>query len=398
MRIGILGLLTESENKGCLALTYSFFCILESLAEKHNMTLDVVVFNDIPVKRMYKMFERTDYSKKDFSQFVKLKLSNINYVVVKKKVFFQRKPEICDLVFDFTQGDSFTDLYGEWRYYHLTYVKKAIISKNIPLVLGNQTIGPFKNPNIERDASEVLRQAKAVYARDLLSYNYAQKLVDREIKLTTDVAFFLPYNKHKLKSNAEIIRIGINVSGLLWNNGYTGNNEFRLTVDYKRYIRNLLTTLLKDNRYEVHIIMHVFSENENNVDNDHIPALCLKEEFPKLILAPAYESPIEIKNYIAAMDFFIGARMHSTIAALSAGVPVLPFSYSRKFEGLFDSLTYKYIVEGTRETTERALDYSLECIEKRELLQQKICESMKIVEKEKEELFSEYEKLIYGDT
>ena len=61
-------------------------------------------------------------------------------------------------------------------------------------------------------------------------------------------------------------------------------------------------------------------------------------------MAPAFENPIQAKSYISNMDCFIGSRMHSTIASISSGVPTLPVSYSRKFEGLFETLEYPYII------------------------------------------------------
>ena len=63
-------------------------------------------------------------------------------------------------------------------------------------------------------------------------------------------------------------------------------------------------------------------------------------------MAPFALDPIEIKSYIAGMDFFMGSRMHSTIAAFSSEVPVVPMAYSRKFNGLFiDTLQYPYIID-----------------------------------------------------
>jgi polysaccharide pyruvyl transferase WcaK-like protein len=71
-----------------------------------------------------------------------------------------------------------------------------------------------------------------------------------------------------------------------------------------------------------------------------------------VILAPRFDSPSEAKSYIAGMDFFMGARMHACIAALSSGVPVVPMAYSRKFKGLFGALGYDYTVECTTESAD----------------------------------------------
>ena len=72
------------------------------------------------------------------------------------------------------------------------------------------------------------------------------------------------------------------------------------------------------------------------------------------------------------MDFFIGARMHATIAAFSANVPVIPFSYSRKFEGLYEQLNYPYIIHGMTESLEEAIDNTLEWIEIRNDIQKTV--------------------------
>jgi polysaccharide pyruvyl transferase WcaK-like protein len=71
-------------------------------------------------------------------------------------------------------------------------------------------------------------------------------------------------------------------------------------------------------------------------------------------VAPDFKSPSEAKSFIAAMDFFTGARMHACIAAFSSGVPVVPFAYSRKFNGLFSSLQYEFVADGRFVTTEEA--------------------------------------------
>ena len=49
--------------------------------------------------------------------------------------------------------------------------------------------------------------------------------------------------------------------------------------------------------------------------------------------------------------------MHSTIAAFSSGVPVVPMAYSRKFNGLFiDTLGYDHMVDLKVDTDEDILN------------------------------------------
>ena len=91
-------------------------------------------------------------------------------------------------------------------------------------------------------------------------------------------------------------------------------------------------------------------------EDDYRASMALAAEFPGTVLAPAFTSPSEAKTYIAGMDFFMGARMHACIAAFSAGVPVIPMAYSRKFAGLFGSIGYGRTVDCTTESGAAILD------------------------------------------
>ena len=51
------------------------------------------------------------------------------------------------------------------------------------------------------------------------------------------------------------------------------------------------------------------------------------------MVRPPYEAS-EIKHEIARMDWFVGTRMHATIAALSTGVPAGEVAHSPKFRGI----------------------------------------------------------------
>ena len=57
--------------------------------------------------------------------------------------------------------------------------------------------------------------------------------------------------------------------------------------------------------------------------------------------------------------------MHATIAAYSAGVPVVPVSYSRKFEGLYGGLNYPWLVPAKGMTTEQARAFILDAFARR---------------------------------
>jgi polysaccharide pyruvyl transferase WcaK-like protein len=222
-----------------------------------------------------------------------------------------------------------------------------------PLVLSPQTIGPFERPWARRLALNVMRRARLVATRDALSTGFAREMgFAGPLVEATDVAFRLPYDRPAARPPGHVsdgpVRVGINVSGLLLNGGYTRDNMFGLKADYPGLIREVLGFFHDPARCgaacEVHLVSHVVAPLDS-VESDVAAARRLAAEHPGTIVAPTFATPSEAKSYIAGLDFFTGARMHACIAALSSGVPVLPMAYSRKFAGLFGTLGYTHIAD-----------------------------------------------------
>ncbi len=149
------------------------------------------------------------------------------------------------------------------------------------------------------------------------------------------------------------VRIGINVSGLLMDGGYTRDNMFGLQMDYPQLMRDIARHFTDHpDGCELHLVPHVISWERGALEDDYAASVKLAEDFPGAIVAPPFASPSEAKSYIASMDFFMGARMHACIAAFSSGIPVVPMAYSRKFAGLFGALGYDETVDCTTQGAE----------------------------------------------
>lgn len=395
MEIGILGLTFNSGNKGCEALSYSFLEILEDILEERNENIIVNIILPLPIKKI--ISSKFDINKVRSSYYPQIQYKHINlncifYICRLNHYFILSNLHRCSKIYDFTAGDSFTDIYGDERFWSRSRLKKFIIDSHIPLILGSQTIGPFNSKSIVDAAVEIINKAQEVYVRDKKSYDYVKNISGRTAKLTSDIAFALPYHKKKLSDNGKP-KIGFNASGLLWSGGYTQDNQFHLTVDYREYCRELIKSLLPI--YEIHLIPHAFTTNPGSKDNDYIAVNELHEEFPETIVCKELYNPMDIKSYISQMDVFLGARMHATIAAFSAGVPVVPFSYSRKFEGLFDGLHYNYVIHGKESNTNEAIEATLNYIENREQLKKNMQEGLQIVKNSNEYIKNEIERNLF---
>jgi len=396
MKIGLIGLTFYSGNKGCEALSYSFLEVLNRIAVKRGILIEACLIEAFPTRLwIHNNFRRKKIMKNYLpsTNLSNIKCSCIFYKRIGKKIIFEQTIKKCDCVFDFTYGDSFTDIYGEDRFISGSRLKEKIINMGTPLILGSQTIGPFNSKKNEKIAADIINSAKEVYVRDQLSFEYTKKISGRLPLLTTDIAFLLQYDKPDVNEKSYKQRIGFNPSGLLWNGGYTRNNQFNLTVNYQQYCKAVIKKMISEG-IEVHLILHAYSSDLSRADNDLVAAKALHSEFPETIMSPMFNTPMEAKSYIAKMDLFIGARMHATIGAFSANVPVIPFSYSRKFEGLFNSLKYDYIINGYIDTTEEAITKTTNWISNNKKLSDKMIEGEQVIEEMNEFLINSYDSVI----
>ncbi len=354
MRIGLFGFDFVSSNKGCLALTYTFLTMVEKIVEKEE-NIDVINFS----------YNNSIGNIEDFFPNMRFSLCHIKLKNIKSLRNMKKKIKECDLFFDGTFGDGFSDIYGKkWNVVTDT-IKQMVINQNVPLVLLPQTYGPFSSKFLEKWAVNIIKKSKLVYTRDNISAEYIKSISNIDIKLASDMAFKLPYDKTKYTIDNKKINIGINVSSLLWDSEWSKQNHFGLTVDYKEFHTTVIDYLIKNkNKYDIHIIPHVINLKEpNHRENDYRICNKLKEVYgDDIIIAPPFDNPVEAKSYISNMDIFIGSRMHATIASLSSNVATIPFSYSRKFEGLFGNIDYPYIISAKTITTQKAIENTINWI------------------------------------
>lgn len=368
-KIGLLWHNYPSENLGVGALSYSHFCLIEEALEELNLDVGYHVIGMMPSTD--NEFQKATTRKVSYSQFSIRQIAKnpLKLLDIRKAI------SECFIVFDLSEGDSFTDIYGFKRFLQQALSKALVINCGKELVLSPQTIGPFNKGYGKVVSNFIIKKASAVFARDEQSYNYLVKNGhQRNSSVVTDLAFALPYNRENVQKVKEHIDVGINISGLLMNGGYNGENQFGLTINYPSLIESVIKEFSKDSNVRVHLVSHVITDRYA-VEDDYRASLSVKNKFPECILAPKFSSPVEAKSYISNLDFFTGARMHATIAAFSSGVPVVPVAYSRKFSGLYGTLGYKNLVDGQSDTTQTAINTILEGYSDRESLAKEISKS-----------------------
>ncbi len=259
---------------------------------------------------------------------------------------FWRAVGDVDCVLDIGAGDSFADIYGPKRFAFLWLTKVLALLRGKPLVFSPQTIGPFDKPLYRAAGAWTMHRATSLVARDGRSLDVAKAMAPgANAHLSVDVAFVLPYQSRRGEAGGQPLRIGVNASGLLFHQAETGKNRFALSYDYAAFTRQLIAKLVSFG-HQVHLISHATS-NADPTDDDGRLADRLAKEFPDVVRVPEFAGPSEAKSYISSLDFLVAGRMHACIGAYSAGVPVVPVAYSRKFSGLFGMLGHEWMVPVT---------------------------------------------------
>jgi len=387
MKITLLGFEFESSNKGCEALSYAFMEnlneILPSLTNEKVSIVNINIHDDLG--KIPSLYPNYNYIN------IPVKLKNIKSL---KKALKEIKSS--DIVFDITHGDSFSDIYGKKWFFQTCLFKFFAINSKRPLILLPQTYGPYKSKISIIMAKKILNKCYKIYSRDIISTDYIKnlKIKNKEIFTTTDLAFALPYKENS--KDKQQVKVGVNISGLLFDDSMQQKNHYELKTDYCKYCDDLISKLHEDG-YEVHLVPHVICdsrEGRNYFENDTLACEKVLKTHPYCKYESTFDTAMDVKSYISKLDVLISARMHASIAAYSSGCVSIPFAYSRKFNGLYKELNYNYVVDGRTLNTHEAVEKTLNYVKRREELLIDQNKGMKIVNRKLKEFKNDLKKAI----
>lgn len=385
LTIGLLSHLFQDDNLGCTALSISNMMLIDKAAKECGYSIKYKIFVNEKAGQ-----PTLDFTANPYQYFVYSSCKQtIRHPVklLRTKIF-----DDCDVVFNLCAGDGFTSIYGLGRTLSEVYMTALVKLKGGRIILAPQTIGPFDTKISKWLARVVMNSCHRIFTRDALSTQCCAALrITAPVTETADVAFSLPYEKRE--QTTEQFHVGLNVSGLLYRGGYDRDNYFDLSFDYKSYVKRLIEVMLQKN-YRVHLVAHVISSRE--IEDDYSVCRQLSMEYEETVLAPLFQSPIEAKGYIAGLDLLIGARMHATIAAISSHIPVIPVAYSRKVNGLYDSLNYPYYIDARdkKYSLNHAVDETIRLAEMQPELKKAVLKSREIYTKKLLLYSSELEKIL----
>jgi len=229
-------------------------------------------------------------------------------------------------------GDNYTLDYGIPDLF--TQLDDLVIEKNKPLVIWGASVGPFdKLPDYQKFMGVHLQKITGIFARESVTSDYLKKIgIEKNVFPVADPAFLLDPERPSVHGTVLEIdddAIGINLSPLMAR--YVTNGDQNLWL--KKSV-DIVSTIAKDTEREIYLIPHVTSPQSNDFQFMENIAAKLDKSTPGIsLIAPIYNAA-ETKWIISKMKFFIGARTHATIAALSSEVPTLSLGYSIKAQGI----------------------------------------------------------------
>jgi polysaccharide pyruvyl transferase WcaK-like protein len=235
-------------------------------------------------------------------------------------------------------GDNYTTDYSPFPGYYLDILKYAR-EQGSKGVIWAASVGPFRDIEVRRKVVEVLKDTPLITARESLSVEYLTSLgIVENVRPVADPAFLLEPSASPAALSYRIEEdkgwLGISASSMLWR--YVSDG---IEKDLSEALVKFIDWVVEAVGFNVVLVPHVV-DTRAIAELDRNDYLFLGQiarrtkRHDRVVLVDASLTATEMKYLISRCRFFIGSRTHSTISALSSGVPTLSLSYSMKSRGI----------------------------------------------------------------
>lgn len=253
-----------------------------------------------------------------------------------------------------TGGDILTLDYGVMSLYQWCRLNENVMNAGVPAILWAASVGPFSaRPGVERVMAEHLRRYAAITVRETVSLEYLRSIGVEHAELVADPAFHLApsiFDCQSLVGDGGRPVLGFNVSPLI--RKFRQGDDSAASMD--RDIQQFLADTVLNSDLRIVLIPHVGALDGSEWNSDWHYMQGILSAMPgageRVVLAPPTLNAAQLKYLISRCQYFIGARTHSTIAALSQGVPTVSIAYSIKAKGINQDLFghLRYVLETPR--------------------------------------------------
>ncbi|WP_018109332.1 polysaccharide pyruvyl transferase family protein [Bacteroides propionicifaciens] len=291
------------------------------------------------------------YSIKDyFSRSLLIKVSQ-NLTLV--KLLFSKKTyetvsyfHSADVIF--VKGGGFIHAYGELRapyviWFSLFYLKLAIKLRKKTVVLPN-SYGPFQGLLVKKQVRNVFEKVDLIFARESISYNSLQSILNNEVFLGKDLGFFLNadtafdveslLSKYSLSIKEKIVGVTIRP----WRFPTSNNPE----EAYQNYISSIIyfTDFLVSKGYKIAFCNQSLGPNSHEDDRNAIELVYSKYINSKnVVWINENLTCKQLKSLYSVFTYFLGTRFHSIIFSTTSMIPSIAIGYGgNKASGIMSDI------------------------------------------------------------
>jgi len=184
-----------------------------------------------------------------------------------------------------------------------------------------------------------LKRYTSITVRETASQNYLHNL-GIDAKLVADPAFVLM--PEQIDTSEFMVPgrdyLGLNVSPLVRKFRNSDASRAAFDADIVNFVKKVVT----ETSLDVIMIPHVdpLSGSHENSDRSYLKGLLqrLAEFGERVRITPDLLNAAQIKYVLGKCRYFMGARTHATVGALSQGVPTISIAYSIKAVGINQDL------------------------------------------------------------
>ncbi len=242
-----------------------------------------------------------------------------------------------------------------------------------PVILWGASVGPFEaEPYFKPVIREHLSRMNMITVRESISLTYLKDEMDLlNVISMPDPAFTLHPEKIDVLSfwprETTAGVLGLNISPLIQRYRHKEEGQDVLLDEVSIFVRRVVNEM----NLSVLLIPHVIPPDGAAKGNDayYVEGIIRRtgDMGGRVRLMDSRLNASQIKHVISKCRFFIGARTHSTIAALSSGVPTISISYSVKARGINQDLFghTEYVLEASEVSANNLLE-SLERLQSNE--------------------------------
>jgi colanic acid/amylovoran biosynthesis protein len=234
---------------------------------------------------------------------------------------------------------------------------RFLFASGVPVVLWGASIGPFDaDTKFEKEMLDHLKRMRGIFVRESASARYLESQGFSTVRRVADPAFVMePAEPSEDKIGMKVSEgaAGINFSPHMA--AYVSGGDLDA---WRGMCAETVIQVLRQSGRDVLLVPHVFHATPLN--NDHgflesVSAAVRQKTGRSVPVLGGSLSAREIKWAIGRCAVFAGCRTHSTIAALSSGVPTLSLAYSRKARGLNQDIfgSQEYCIEPSEASADR---------------------------------------------